>query len=120
MFLDPDVKHHFSSGVYAKEMRLPAGGVIVSHKHKHDHLSILASGRVLVEVNGPTLEMMSEFTAPVCIEILAGHHHKITAIEESAWFCIHATAITDAEQIDEALIDEPDMANVVQLVTEEK
>jgi quercetin dioxygenase-like cupin family protein len=116
MFIDPNVKHHFSAGMYAKEMRIPAGGVIVSHKHKYDHLSILASGKVMLTIDGNCLIPL---TAPACIDIAAGTHHKITAIEDSVWFCIHATAITDAERIDETLTDEPDMNQVVRLVTEE-
>lgn len=115
MYMDPTVKHHFSSGVYAKETRLPAGLTIISHRHKYDHLSILASGRVRVDVEGPAYSMKSEFAAPACIQIPAGHHHMIAALEDSTWYCIHATDVADEKAIDETLIAEPNMNSVVQL-----
>ena len=40
------INHHFSAGVYAKETLIPAGHVLVQHKHKFSHLSILASGSI--------------------------------------------------------------------------
>jgi quercetin dioxygenase-like cupin family protein len=98
--IDLGVIHHFSSGLYAKQMMLPADHFAVSHAHTYDHLSILAKGRVTVEIQG----VETEYTAPTCINILAGKHHKITAHEDSAWFCIHATDETDISKIDEVLI----------------
>jgi len=55
---------------------------------------------VTVEVEG----VRTEYKAPACINILAGHHHIITAHEDSVWFCIHATDETDLDNIDEILI----------------
>ena len=98
--IDLGVTHHFSAGVYAKQMLLPAKHFAVSHAHAYDHLSILAKGRVMVEVQG----VKAEYTAPACVTILAGEHHTITAYEDSVWFCIHATDETDAANVDEVLI----------------
>jgi quercetin dioxygenase-like cupin family protein len=98
--IDLGVIHHFSAGVYAKQMLLPAKHFAVSHAHIHDHLSILATGSVTVEVQG----VRKEYTAPACITILAGEHHTITAHEDSVWFCIHATDETDAANVDNVLI----------------
>ena len=92
--------HHFSDGLYAKEMHIPAGYIAGTHAHEYSHLSILAKGRVRVATD----EYNVEYTAPACIEIKAGVHHTIHALEDSAWFCIHATDETDAENIDEVLI----------------
>lgn len=112
-FTDPVVAHHFGGDVYAKEMRVPAGQYIVSHQHKYDHLSILAKGSVLLEVDGKE----SRHWAPACIQIAAGQHHKITALRDVVWFCIHSTSIRDPDKVDDALIDAPDLAAVVKLVT---
>jgi quercetin dioxygenase-like cupin family protein len=94
--------HHFSSGVYAKQMRLAKGYFAVSHKHAYDHLSILAAGVADVTVDGKT----TRYTAPACVEIKAGLHHQITALEDVTWFCIHAVADEDRDPatIDEVLI----------------
>ena len=59
------IHHHFSAGVYAKETRIPAGYVLVQHKHKFDHLSILASGSIELMVDG----VRSEVHAPACLTI---------------------------------------------------
>lgn len=97
--IDLGVVHHFSAGLYAKQMLLPAKHYAVSHAHAYDHLSILAKGDVTVEVEG----VRTEYKAPACINILAGFHHTITAHEDSVWFCIHATDETDVDNIDEIL-----------------
>ena len=97
---DPCVVHHFAAGVYAKQMTLPANHYAVKHTHDYDHLSILAAGHVYVDIDGD----VTEYQAPACITIKAGQKHKIVAIEDSSWFCIHATDETDAEKVDEVLM----------------
>ena len=102
------IYHHFSSGVYAKETRIPAGFVLVQHVHKHDHLSILASGSVEMAVDG----VKSIIHAPACLTIAAGKHHGIKSITDVVWYCVHATNCTDENEVDDVLI-EPD--NVEQM-----
>jgi quercetin dioxygenase-like cupin family protein len=94
------IEHNFAAGVYAKKMVVPANHFVVKHKHDYDHLSILASGRVYVDIDG----QVTEQTAPACIKIEAGKSHKVVAIEDSVWFCIHATDETDSDKVDEVLI----------------
>ena len=98
--IDLKIQHHFSDGIYAKQMELPKDHYAVSHKHTYDHLSILAKGKVIVEVDG----VENEYIAPACLNILRGTEHKITALEDSFWYCIHATTETDIAMIDEVLI----------------
>jgi len=92
--------HHFSSGVYAKQMMLPKGYFALSHAHNYDHLSILATGKVIVKTD----EKAIQYTAPACITIHKGEHHSITALEDATWFCIHATEETNPDKVDEVLI----------------
>lgn len=98
--VDLGIIHHFSDGLYAKEMTLPKGYEACTHSHAFSHLSILAKGRVIVETD----DKMQEFSAPSCIEIKAHVHHRIEALEDAKWFCIHATEETDVSKIDEVLI----------------
>ncbi len=100
--LDVNIQHHFSSGVYARQMHLPAGHFAQTHRHKFDHLSILAQGEVLLEVDG----VKTHHCAPACITIAANAVHTITAIQDTTWFCIHATNETDVAKIDHQLIQE--------------
>lgn len=94
------IEHHFSAGVYAKETRIPAGHVLVQHKHKFDHLSILASGSIELMVDGKR----KIITAPACLTIEANKHHGVKSITDVVWYCIHATSCTDTDDIDEVLI----------------
>ncbi len=96
----PDIEHHFSSGMYAKQMLIPAGFSAFQHKHEYDHLSILASGRVIVQTDDGQVE----YTAPSCITIKRNINHAVHALEDAVWFCIHATEETDEEQVDKVLI----------------
>lgn len=97
--VDLQVQHHFSSGVYAKEMHIPAGCTVGSHAHAFDHLSLLASGSVIVHTD----DFTKTFAAPACITIAAGVHHEITALTDTVWYCIHATNETDPALVDKAL-----------------
>jgi len=111
------IYHHFSSGVYAKETRIPANHVLVQHAHKHDHLSILASGSVELIVNG----VRSVINAPACLTIAAGQHHGVKSITDVVWYCVHATNCTDENAIDEVLIVPGDIdqaRNIAQCLSE--
>lgn len=96
------VAHHFGAGTYAKEAIIPKGTRLAKHTHPFDHLSLLASGRVIVYVDG----VGTVHDAPKCLTVKAGAVHEVEALEDSTWFCIHATDETDPEHIDDALIND--------------
>ena len=98
--IDLGIQHHFSSGVYAKEMHIPAGFVVGSHAHSYDHLSLLSQGKVIVKTDNTE----QQYTAPAVITIKKETNHEIHAIEDTVWFCIHATEETDPSKVDEVLI----------------
>jgi quercetin dioxygenase-like cupin family protein len=100
--IDPGIVHHFSGGVYAKQMHLPKGYKALTHVHKYDHMSVLAKGAVAVDTQFGT----TNYHAPAVIDMKAGVSHGITALEDVIWFCIHATDETDADVIDKVLIKE--------------
>lgn len=99
------IKHHFSAGVYAKETRIPAGQMLVQHRHSFDHLSILASGSVELVVD----DERSVIHAPACITIAANKHHGVKSLTDVVWYCVHATNCTDESEIDEVLIAPSDV-----------
>ena len=106
VFPEGHIRHHFIGqqdrmGVYAKELSIPKGFVLVSHRHLYDHLSILASGTISLTYGNETITM----TGPAALTILAGLEHTIEAITDAVWFCIHPTDETDAGKIDETLIE---------------
>jgi quercetin dioxygenase-like cupin family protein len=94
------IEHHFGGGVYAKETHIPAGLALTQHRHQFDHLSILASGRVRVSVDGEAREVQG----PACIVIQAGKAHEVVAITDAVWYCVHATECTDPARVDHELV----------------
>jgi quercetin dioxygenase-like cupin family protein len=94
------ITHHFGGGVYAKETRIPAGRMLGQHAHRFDHLSILASGRVRVTVDGESREV----EGPACLVIAAGKVHEVLSLTDAVWYCIHATNCTEADEVDAELI----------------
>lgn len=99
--VDPQIRHHFGEGVYAKEQHLPAGQFVATHQHAKDHLTILARGVVTIEVDG----VKKEHRAPECILIKKGVAHRLEALEDSTWYCVWATDETDPDRIDQAVIE---------------
>lgn len=101
--IDPFIQHHMptpGNGVYIKQMHLPVGHYVETHKHNYDHFGLLGAGIAEVELDGVTERKQG----PCVIEIKAGKVHKITAVTSIDWFCIHASNETDPEKIDETLI----------------
>jgi quercetin dioxygenase-like cupin family protein len=94
-----EVIHHWATGLYSKEMRIPAGAMLGKHVHDFDHFSFLLSGSVSVSVDGEA----SVHTAPALLVIEAGKEHVIRALTDTVWHCTHATTETDPDKVDDVL-----------------
>lgn len=97
---DVEIEHYFAGGVYAKQMRIAKNCKIPTHRHVYDHLSVLAQGRVRVTVS----KITQEYTAPAAIEIKKDLVHTIEALEDTVWYCIHASEETDPESANNKII----------------
>jgi quercetin dioxygenase-like cupin family protein len=102
---DGAIRHHFAGqddakGVYAKEVHIPAGVFLVSHEHPYDHLSILAKGNVLIEIEGEARLLH----APAALLVEKHKHHTVHAITNAVWFCIHPTEETDHAKVDGVIL----------------
>ncbi|HEM7879074.1 TPA: cupin domain-containing protein [Burkholderia contaminans] len=90
------VKHHFSTGgVYAREQTLRAGEEVQKHVHDYDHLSYLARGTAMLDVDGE----LSVLRGPCMLEVKAGKSHRIQALTDLTWLCIHAESVADPETL---------------------
>lgn len=96
------ITHHFAPGVYAREMWMPAGCLITGKIHLTEHLNILSQGKVSVSNQGESIEM----TAPHTFVSPVGTKRAIYAHEDSTWTTIHATELTDPEEIEDEIIAE--------------
>lgn len=69
------------------------------HTHYFDHVTLLAKGKVLVEVEG---KPPKEFTAPTFIVIRKELIHKMTALEEdTVYYCVFALRDANGEVVDD-------------------
>ncbi len=89
------ITHHSAGGVYMREQTLQAGYAVDKHSHAYDHFSILARGSAMVEVDGDLMHV----AAPAVLEIKAGQKHRIQALTDIVWFCIHNETIADPDMI---------------------
>ena len=75
-----------------------AGESTQGHYHKFDHVSLLTTGKVEVEVEGFPPR---EFTAPTFIVIKKEHSHKFTALADNTiWYCVFALRDAEGEVTD--------------------
>lgn len=82
---DFPVTHRYADGVYAREMFLPAGGIIVGKIHRFGHLNILTKGKciVLTEFGVERLE------APCTFISKPGTKRVVGIIEDTVWTTLH-------------------------------
>lgn len=78
--------HHFASGVYCREMRLPAGYVLVGKIHKTENMSVLLQGHIRVTTETGTTELH----APQIMVSAPGTKRVGYAITDTIWLSLHA------------------------------
>jgi hypothetical protein len=97
-----NVNHYFESGMYARELLIPEGAVIVSKVHKSGCINIISKGSVIViDSNGK-----KNYDAPVTFTSPAGTQRIVLALEDTVWTCVHKTDITDVDDLVDNLTTE--------------
>jgi len=93
----PEVKLGCVANLFSRMMHFrDAGDVEHGHTHQFDHLTLLASGRLQVTVDGH----VSEFESPHMIYIKKDKMHELVALEpNTVAYCIHAIRI--GEDVDD-------------------
>ena len=84
----PIVQINCVSNLFARMMYFKkTGDKEFGHTHAHDHLTLLAKGKLRVTINGQD----TDFQAPQMIFIKAELNHELTALsDETVAYCIHA------------------------------
>ena len=90
------IRHEFATGLYAREMTMPVGALVIGKIHKHDHLIIVSKGSVSVM----TEDGLQTFTAPAMQWYRAGVKRVLFAHEETVWTNLHPTTLTNLEAIE--------------------
>lgn len=80
------LKHHFTDGIYTREIFIPKGSYVVGKIHKHEHPNFLMKGavRVITEEGG-----FEEFEAPKFMISPAGTKRALYTLEDTVWITIH-------------------------------
>jgi len=80
------LRHSFAPGVYAREMEIPAGTLLIGKIHKHKHHNFLMKGSIIVltETNGVEL-----LQAPLMIVSEEGTQRIGYAVTDTIWTTIH-------------------------------
>jgi hypothetical protein len=112
----PEVKIMAVSNVYCRLMNFKkAGDFEVGHYHDYDHGTLLAKGKLLVEMfdKEDNLVSVKIFEAPTFIMIKKDNTHKLTAMEDdTVATCIHALRTIDEEIIpSDAFVEETHLSD---------
>jgi len=94
------VVHHFSKGVYARELHIPAGTILTGKIHKYPQLNILSKG----EISVLTEEGVKRVSAPFHIVSPAGTKRIAYAHSDCVWTTVHGTEETDVDKIEAQFI----------------
>ena len=83
--------HHFADGLYARELLIPAGTLIVGKVHKFEHLNFLMKGDITVWTD----DGMKRLTAPCILKSLPGIKRVGYTHEDTIWTTVHAVDETE-------------------------
>lgn len=98
--VDMPVTNHFSHGVYARELFIPAGTVLTGKIHKLDSLNVLLSGEIAVLTNEGVKRVQAGF-----VEVSPPGTKRIGyAVTDCRWLTVHGTHETDLEKIETEFI----------------
>lgn len=106
--------HHFAPGMYARELRIPAGMVLTGKTHRHAHLNFLLEGDITVWIDGG----MRRVQAPQVFVSQPGTKRVGFSHTDTRWVTVHATQETDLEKIEAEVIAPQDMELSVETVSE--
>lgn len=99
--VDIPVKHHFSDGIYAREITIPADTMLTGKIHKKENLNFLLRGEISVLVDGKMVRMVGPagpIVSPPGTKRIAYTHTEVV------WVTVHGTHETDLAKIEAEFI----------------
>jgi quercetin dioxygenase-like cupin family protein len=98
--LGPDpfpLTHSFAHGLYARQIDMPAGYLIVTKIHKRSNVTIVLKGKcsMLEEGGVRVIEGPQYFITP------AGTMRALYTHEDSTWLTVHATTETEIDKVED-------------------
>jgi len=105
-FMDSCVlSHHFSNGVYVRQIFLPAKSFIIGKIHKKSHMNIISSGRCIVRTEKFGSVIYDASTAPLTFESEKGTKRVLWVEEDTYWTTIHPTSCTTIEAVEAEIFE---------------
>lgn len=98
--IEGEVRNIFTPGIYARELTIPAGSVIVGKVHKQINMNIITKG----EISVLTEDGIKIVKAGEVIISQAGIQRVGYAHEETVWITLHGTNETDLDKIEDEFI----------------
>lgn len=97
-------RHFFAPGVYLREIFMPAGSIFTGRIHKHEHLSIIHSGKVTtVTQDGVVTIDVGPGDPPYVMVAPPGIKRALYMHTDVRWSCIH---LNPTNERDEAKLEE--------------
>ena len=103
--IELETRHHFSDGLYARELFIPAGVCLVGALHKTRHLYTVVKGKCRVSTQFENIEI----EAPFMGETIPGTKRVIYAETDCVWITYHPTELTSVEEIEKAILEPEDI-----------
>jgi hypothetical protein len=98
--LDLPVQHIFAQGLYARELFIPKGTILVGKIHRFSHLNVITKGDISVL----TEHGIRRIVAPCTLVSGSGIKRAGYAHEDTVWMTVHASEETDLGRLEEQLI----------------
>ena len=99
----PDVaEHFFAPGQYVRQIRIPAGHLILGHKHRNPCLNLMLKGKMIVWMNGLTQVV----EAPAMFVSDGGTRKVARVLEDMVFATVHPTNETDVDKLEAELFIE--------------
>lgn len=94
------VTNHFAPHVYLREIFMPAGAIIIGHKHRTRHFNVVLSGRATVMMDG----VIHDIVAPCIFVSEPGVRKVLHIVEDMRWATVHPSEETDLTRLEAQLI----------------
>lgn len=91
------ISEQFGCSVYAREMTIPAGVMIVGKIHRHSHINIISKGTIAVS----TEFGQKMFHSPYTFISEPGTKRAVLAVTETVWTTIHLVDNPGEENVDD-------------------
>lgn len=93
--VDCPIRNYFAPGLYAREISIPAGTVVIGAVHKTENLVVVSMGRLRIVTDAGAVEVKAGDT----FTCRAGVKNAVFTLEDSRWTNFFPTTETDPEKL---------------------